>query len=271
MTIKTVASSRSKWLLKTTTMMVATTLGLYASAAKADTCTGNCGTAAPNGVVTAPPAYGPNYGYVSTVGGATGAGQIDGVGGTIGSELLTDAFTAAAGDSLSFYFNYVTSDGSSFADYSFAELLNGGTHAAWLFTARTTITGSTSPGFGLPANDSVLTPGSTPIIAGAPVWAQLGTSSGTCFNNGCGYTGWIGSTYSIAATGTYQLRFGVTNFSDSLYQSGLAFAGVTLNDTPIGGAVPEPATWAMMLAGFGFAGYGMRRRVAKTKTKLSFA
>ena len=34
-------------------------------------------------------------------------------------------------------------------------------------------------------------------------------------------------------------------------------------------AVPEPSTWAMMLAGFGLVGAGMRRR--KVKTSISFA
>jgi hypothetical protein len=34
-----------------------------------------------------------------------------------------------------------------------------------------------------------------------------------------------------------------------------------INFTPfIGGAVPEPSTWAMMLVGFGFMGFAMRRR-----------
>ena len=245
-------------MLKHVFMMAIAAAGLHIGTAGADTCTGTCGTAAPNGVVTAPPAYGPNYQYVSTAGGVAGAGRIAGAPGTTGSQLVTDAFSAAAGDALNFYFNYVTSDGSgSFTDYSFAELLKDGAHAAWLFTARTTPTGNTSPGFGLPSNDSVLTPVTTAIKAGAPMWSALGGSSGSCYAVGCGYTGWIGSNYTIGSGGAYQLRFGVTNVGDNSFQSGLAFAGITINDTPVGG-VPEPATWAMMILGFGVVGHALR-------------
>ena len=231
-----------------------------ATPALAQTCTGTCGTEGANGVVTAPPGGG-NFQYVSTVNGTEGAGQISTVGGSNGSEYVTAPFTASAGDVLNFNFNYVTSDGAGYADYAFTELLSGGTHVAWLFTARTQATGNTSPGFGLPANDATLTPSSTPIIGGAPDWDALGSSSGTCYNDGCGYTGWINSLYNIVTGGTYELRFGVTNWSDTAYQSGLAFAGLKLNDVPIdNGAVPEPGTWAMMLMGFAGIGFAMRRR-----------
>jgi hypothetical protein len=238
-------------------------LAASASPAIAQTCTGNCGTASPNGVVTAAPG-GSDYQYVSTSGGAGGAGQISTVGGTNGSEYVTAPFSAAAGDALNFNFNYVTSDGAGYADYAFAELLLDGSHSAWLFTARTQPSGDTSPGFGLPANDSTLTPASTAIIGGGPAWAQLGGSSGACYDAGCGYTGWINSLYSILGPGSYQLRFGVTNWSDTSFDSGLAFSGLALNDVPIDGAVPEPGTWAMMLLGFGAIGIAFRRRKAVT-------
>ncbi|TCJ32186.1 FxDxF family PEP-CTERM protein [Parafrankia sp. BMG5.11] len=36
-------------------------------------------------------------------------------------------------------------------------------------------------------------------------------------------------------------------------------------------AVPEPATWAMMLFGFGAIGFGMRRRKSKEKLRVRYA
>lgn len=51
--------------------------------------------------------------------------------------------------------------------------------------------------------------------------------------------------------GTYTLRITGTRGSNSQYSGGIAFAA---------GAIPEPATWAMMLLGFGAVGYAMRRR-----------
>ena len=37
-----------------------------------------------------------------------------------------------------------------------------------------------------------------------------------------------------------------------------------LNPQAVGGAIPEPATWAMLLTGFGLVGATMRRRAAAT-------
>jgi PEP-CTERM motif-containing protein len=45
----------------------------------------------------------------------------------------------------------------------------------------------------------------------------------------------------------------------------------TLNVQPVRGAVPEPATWAMMLLGFGAMGMATRRRGAKNARLLQIA
>ncbi len=89
----------------------------------------------------------------------------------------------------------------------------------------------------------------------------MGSWSGDCWAAGCGYTGWIESSYTISTPGIYQIEFGVTNSNDTLYDSGLAFAGLEENGIPIG--TPEPATWVMMALGFaglGLAGYRASRK-----------
>ncbi len=58
-------------------------------------------------------------------------------------------------------------------------------------------------------------------------------------------------------------RFRVNSLNP--FQSGF----VTATSSPVAGAVPEPATWAMMLLGFGGIGFAMRRR-PKVHTAISY-
>jgi len=222
---------------------------------------GNYGTLGANGVVTTSPEGG-NYGWVSTSGGVTTGSADLGLGSeTNGSILRTNAFSANAGDSLDFYFNYVTSDGQIYVEYAWARLLDNLLNpVALLFTARTTTSGSTVPGFGMPPITAQITPNVVTIVSGAPIWSPLGGSSGTCYGAGCGYTGWVESEYTIANAGSYILEFGVVNWLDTAYQSGLAFDGITVAGVPIdpNGDVPEPASLALL--GLGLAGLGAFRR-----------
>jgi hypothetical protein len=221
------------------------------------TCTGNCGTSGADGVVTAPAG---SYEWVSTSGGVAGVGSLGLGAETNGSLLQTTTFFAAAGDELTFFFNYVTSDGAGFADYAWAGLVDVAdpTDLFLLFSARTTPGGDTVPGFGMPDLGAgvVLTPSSTPIIAGAPVWSPLGLYSGQCFSAGCGYTGWIQMTYTIDTPGFYYLLFGTTNWVDQIFDSGMAIYGATIGGTPITPDIPEPSTLAL----FGLAGLAALRR-----------
>lgn len=236
------------------------------------TAVGNAGTMGANGVVSLAPSGGSQYGYVSTANGVNGV-ALPGVGGagsaTDGSTLRSAVFTAAAGDDLKFFFNYVTSDGSGYADYAWARLLDGAQNqVALLFTARTAPNGSIVPGFSMPAPTATLTPGAVPIIGGNSTWSALGNDSGACYNGataGCGYTGWVESTYQIAAAGNYILEFGVTNWQDTAYDSGLAFDGITIGGVVIGdpGTVPEPGALALLGVGLaGAAAAGRRRKSA---------
>ena len=63
----------------------------------------------------------------------------------------------------------------------------------------------------------------------------------------------LSGTFNVATAGTLRLNIG----------SGTAFAGgndFAIDNISVSAAVPEPATWAMMLTGFGLAGAVLRRR-----------
>jgi hypothetical protein len=236
-------------------------------------CTGTCGTLGADGVVTLAPGGGTQYGYVTTAGGVGGV-ALPGVGGsgnpTDGSTLRSAAFTANGGDNLAFNFQYVTSDGSTFADYAWARLLdNSSNQVAILFTARTLAPPQNIiPGFQMPPPNATLNPTTVTILNGT-TWSPLGQWSGDCFagiGNGCGHSGWVQASYTIANAGTYFLEFGVTNWNDTEFDSGFAFDGLSLNNVPIGGggepvitSTPEPAT--LGLVGIGLVGvFGIARR-----------
>lgn len=229
------------------------------------TTNGNAGSfTAADGVVTLAPGFS-SYQWLSTVnapskGGALPVGALGGE--TNGTTVSTPTFTVAAGDKLDFFFNYITSDGASFVEYAWAGLFDGpASFDSYLFTARTTTSGNTVPGFGLPGLGAGVTlmPSTTAIIAGGPAFSPLGGYSGSCYSTGCGYTGWVEMDYTFTTAGSYSLKFGVTNWDDTAYDSAFAVAGVTINDVPIDdNKVPEPATLA--LVGISLAGLGILRR-----------
>lgn len=234
------------------------------------TSTGNAGSSGADGDVGLSPTGNSSYQWVSTDEGVDDGGTLAGYenNSTTGSSLTTTTFSADAGEELAFYFNYVTSDGAGYADYGWAALVNIDTgETTILFSARTTPSGNTVPGFDMPglASGVTLSPSTTQIVSGDPTWSVLGSDGNgtTCYDAGCGSTGWVLSSYTIPTSGNYALTVGVSNWNDTLYQSGLAIDGVTIDgisiDDPVT-SVPEPASMALMTAGLIGLAAARRRR-----------
>ncbi len=75
-------------------------------------------------------------------------------------------------------------------------------------------------------------------------------------------------TRGVAADGAVESFDGGVNWADD-YRTRSSVA-VSLSDTAVAGAVPEPATWAFMIFGFGAIG-GALRRTRKANVKVSYA
>jgi sugar lactone lactonase YvrE len=114
---------------------------------------------------------------------------------TAGTILTSQTFTANAGATLSFSFNYLTQEIPG-SDYDFAQgqILDGsGRFLSTVFTADSFSSSLSS-------------------VSGA---------SGFSYQ-----TGWQSATASFGTTGTYQLRFVATNTGDQVVESGLALDGI---------------------------------------------
>ena len=91
----------------------------------------------------------------------------------------------------------------------------------------------------------------------------------------------ISNGYSLGGTATFSLSgmlnqglntltFSYTGLAQSTADEGWGLRNVTVQGASFAGAVPETATWAMMIVGFGVAGAMLRRR-ARQAVRVTFA
>lgn len=187
--------------------------------------------AATTALLTASPAWaGPT---IYSLNQTVGAGNVSG-------SITTDGTTGALGSGNITAFNLLLNDGTTTFNLT---NLNGGV----LFSgnALTATAGALSFNFGAAGTNFALFQAPNP--GSGVTYFCLQTS-------GC---------YQPVATPGEGLRITGTLLNNSL-QGNVSFATAAV------AGVPEPATWAMMLAGFGAMGFAMRRR-KKVATRIRFA
>jgi len=197
---------------------------------------------------------------------------------TNGSSVQTSVLSLSQGQSISFNFDYLTTDtgysNTYFPDYSWAALYQevGSTASlvGYLFTAESWTGGARVDAGVVNSTIGTVNQPTASVVTNNPTFSQLGPESGQCWSlgggtAGCGYTGWSSVSYSVASTGNYFVTFGVTNVGDQLYDSALAIANLVVSGTQSGGqsggTVPEPWTLALVLSGL-MAATMVRKRTA---------
>ncbi len=88
-------------------------------------------------------------------------------------------------------------------------------------------------------------------------WADFTTYTFDLYYYASNVQVWVNGLKEIDISGSFANgRFGFYNYS----QQQVLYAGITEDVLPPPGGVPEPAVWAMMIAGFGLVGATVRRR-----------
>jgi len=166
-------------------------------------------------------------------------------------EVVTDADDATGGDPI-FGQHYTATDGTYFAKLSAGDGLNY-TMLTQTFTLTQRSRVSVDAAFlafdYLPYNDDAF----VRLTQGSNVYTLFRSSVFLVGDNG--HTPWTTVSRALDA-GTYTFEAGVRDAVDPGYSSQLIIDNITVTAA----AVPEPASWALMLLGFGGIGAAIRRR-----------
>lgn len=130
--------------------------------------------------------------------------------------------------------------------------------------SSTTFAGSNRVGFTNVAGTFTGVSGSTNVASsitfGTGAFGALGLSA-----TGFGFGSFAGPRLFNGSTTSPIFNLGTFSLGQVMTGAGTGGGRLTISEAPVS-AVPEPATWAMMILGFGMVGYSMRRRVSFTPT-----
>ena len=204
-----------------------------------------------NGFFTNGSVIGIDHGVVLTTGSLGCVGNANTTGSCTGEGASSSLALTFTLDSDTLFFNYVFGSeeypeyvGSQYNDF-FQLLLNG--------PGFTNVNLAQFPNGGGDVNINNLLNGTNSLYWNANVLQPFELD---------GYTDVLTASASGLTPGaTYTLSFNIADVGDANYDSAVFIQGGTIgvDQTPVGD-VPEPATWAMMLLGFGVIGSAMRRQ-----------
>lgn len=161
--------------------------------------------------------------------------------------------TGAPGSGIEIQFNGIA--GAPFSGENFVELDSNVNSVMAYDTALTAAVYTLSFYYSDRPNIGANSNGIDVLLNGVSIFAVAGGQGG---NN----TNWVLQSFNFSANDGDILSFAATGLSDSL--------GGYVDDVRLAAAVPEPATWAMLILGFGMVGATLRTR-AKTRAALRFA
>lgn len=116
----------------------------------------------------------------------------------------------------------------------------------------------TTSGVLAPVTNAILTTPALTVALNTPILIRLDLQVGTGVGGPTGFASAdFGGSFKFPTSGVFNLADGITaNAGDYLVNNRF----IDPLAAPVGGAIPEPAAWALMIAGFGLAGAMLRRR-----------
>lgn len=128
-------------------------------------------------------------------------------------------------------------------------------------SARGNVLSLTETGFSI-VNGSVVTVSTFNICLSNSTGNAFPTTGALAVDTSCSSADFYFPNFFTSTSGKNGTVTSVTASISDTFTSRYGFTSVTENLTPVVPGVPEPTTWALMLAGFAMTGYALRRRRA---------